>query len=212
MDVDATADTTDATTRTRPAYRVAELLGRYLGPEVLVSLQPFIVAVLGDGDGTLAGRLGWAVVIVLFCAAGPMAIREIWIHRGKVTSGRRVPKRSERLAPLSVALCVVAAGVAALHVGHAPTDLRALTWAMLVGLLIIRAITAVWKISVHTAVMAGTVTILVLVGGPWAVLAVPLVPLVAWSRVTTRAHTVAQVIAGAIMGAGVAYSVFTALT
>lgn len=212
MDVDATAGTTTGAGREEPAHRFADLLGYVLAPGFLVSVQPFIVAMDETGEGTLAGRLGWAVVIALSCAAGPMAIREIWIYRGKVTSGRRVPKRSERLAPLTVALGVVATGVAALHVGHAPTDLRALVWAMLVGLLLTRVITSFWKISVHTAVMAGTVTILVLVAGPWAALATPLVPLVAWSRVTTRAHTLAQVIGGAIMGAGVAYSVFTALT
>lgn len=212
MDVDATEDTSDETTRNALTNRFAELLGRYLGPEVLVSIQPFIVALGETGDGSLTERLGWAVVIVLSCAAGPIAIREIWIHRGKVTSGRRVSKRAERLAPLTAALGVVAAGVAALHFGHAPTDLRALVWAMLVGLMVTRVITSIWKISVHTAVMAGTVTILVLVGGPWAALATPLVPLVAWSLISTRAHTVAQVIAGAIMGSGVAYSVFTTLT
>ncbi|MFG1928920.1 hypothetical protein [Cryptosporangium sp. NPDC048952] len=212
MNVDAAADMTDEVRRGGPAYRLAKVLGVVLGPGLLVSVQPFIVALDQNGDGTLAARLAWAGVILLSCAAGPLAVREIWILRGKVTSGRRVHERTERLAPLTVALGVVAAGVAALHFGHAPADLRALVWAMLAGLLVTRVVTAVWKISVHTAVMAGTVAILVLVVGPWAALATPLVPLVAWSRVRTRAHTLAQVVAGAIMGAGVAYSVFAALT
>ncbi|GAA0275271.1 phosphoesterase PA-phosphatase [Cryptosporangium japonicum] len=210
MDRDATDD--DARHHGGSAYRFAQFLGVVLAPGLLVSVQPFIVALDHDGEGTLGERIVWAAVILLSCAIGPLTIREIWILRGKVTSGRRVHNRAERLAPLTVALGVVAAGVAALQLGHAPPDLRALVWAMLVGLAVTRVVTSAWKISVHAAVTAGTVTILVLVGGPSALLATPLIPLVAWSRVKTSAHTVAQVIGGAIMGAGVAYSVFTTLT
>jgi membrane-associated phospholipid phosphatase len=212
MDVDATTGETVEATRVGPAHRLADLVGERLRPVLLVSVQPFIVAFDPHAEGSLAARLGWAAVIALSCAAGPRGILAIWIRRGKITSGHRVRERAERLAPLTAALGLVAAGVTALQIGHAPTDLRALVWAMLVGLAITGAVTAVWKISVHTAVMAGTVTVLVLVFGPLAAITAPLVLLVAWSRVLTGDHTLAQVIAGAVMGAGVAYAVFTALT
>ena len=62
-------------------------------------------------------------------------------------------------------------------------------------------VTLVWKLSIHAAVVAGAVTILVQVFGlPLLVLA-PLVALVCWSRVALRDHTPAQTVAGAALGA-----------
>ena len=46
----------------------------------------------------------------------------------------------------------------------------------------------------------GTAVILVLVFGPVLLVAVPFVALVSWSRVWLRDHTLAQVIAGALVG------------
>jgi len=73
------------------------------------------------------------------------------------------------------------------------------------------AVTVFWKMSFHTGVAAGTVAVLITVYGPWAWLAVPLVPLIGWSRVRLAAHTTAQVIAGALVGAAIAGTVFPPL-
>ncbi|WP_438484864.1 phosphatase PAP2 family protein [Streptomyces sp. S186] len=46
--------------------------------------------------------------------------------------------------------------------------------------------------------------------GPWWLMVYPLVPLVGWSRVALRDHTIAQTIVGALVGAataGVAFAV-----
>jgi membrane-associated phospholipid phosphatase len=69
----------------------------------------------------------------------------------------------------------------------------------------------VWKISIHTAVAFGTVIILALVLGPWSTVALVLAVAVGWSRLELRAHTLAQVMGGAVVGTLVAGSVFTAL-
>jgi membrane-associated phospholipid phosphatase len=69
----------------------------------------------------------------------------------------------------------------------------------------------VWKISIHTAVAFGTVIILALVLGPWSTVALVLAVAVGWLRLELRAHTLAQVMGGAVVGTLVAGSVFTAL-
>ena len=65
--------------------------------------------------------------------------------------------------------------------------------------------------SIHTAVAAGALVILVLVYGWPLVVTAPLVAAVGWSRVALKDHTVAQVVVGALVGAAVAGGVFAAL-
>jgi membrane-associated phospholipid phosphatase len=72
-------------------------------------------------------------------------------------------------------------------------------------------VTTVWKISMHTAVAAGVCVILALVFGPWLLLTLTLPIGVGWSRVRPHAHTLAQVIAGGVLGAGIAAAIFIPL-
>jgi membrane-associated phospholipid phosphatase len=65
--------------------------------------------------------------------------------------------------------------------------------------------------SIHVAVVAGTVVILVLVFGTTWLALVPLIAAIGWARVRLGDHTPAQSLAGALLGAAVAATVFTAL-
>jgi hypothetical protein len=65
--------------------------------------------------------------------------------------------------------------------------------------------------SIHAGVAAGTVATLVAVHGPVALAGVPLVLLACWARIRLSAHTTAQVVAGALVGAVIAGAVFPAL-
>ena len=73
------------------------------------------------------------------------------------------------------------------------------------------AITTMWKISIHCAVASGSVAILALLFGPLALTGYALVALLGWSRVAVKDHTVAQVVAGAVLGAGAAALAYAAL-
>jgi membrane-associated phospholipid phosphatase len=82
---------------------------------------------------------------------------------------------------------------------------------MLVTLAGLMAITVKWKISVHSAVSSGAVAMLALAYGPWMLAGYVLVALVGWSRIALRDHTPAQVVAGAALGAAIAFATFAAL-
>jgi membrane-associated phospholipid phosphatase len=75
---------------------------------------------------------------------------------------------------------------------------------MLASVAVLAGITTVWKISIHCAVAAGSVTILALLLGPWVAPGYLLVGLTAWSRVVLKDHTAAQVVAGSLLGAAAA--------
>ncbi len=103
------------------------------------------------------------------------------------------------------------AGLGLLTAAGAPRELVALVAAMLVGLVTSLFVTLFWKLSIHTAVSAGAILILVLVFGRGFFALAPLVGLVAWARVVSGDHDVGQVLAGAALGATVAGVLFSLL-
>lgn len=116
--------------------------------------------------------------------------------------------REGRQVPLLLCLASTAVGLLILLLGHAPRDVLALDVAMLVTLITCTVITRWWKISLHSAVAGGAAATLVLIYGRWALVTVPVVALVAWARVVVRDHTLAQVVAGALVGPSVGGIVF----
>ncbi len=56
-----------------------------------------------------------------------------------------------------------------------------------------------WKISIHTAGIAGPTTFLVYYLGPVYTILYLLIPLAAWSRYKLRAHTIPQLVMGALV-------------
>ena len=131
--------------------------------------------------------------------------------RRRRLSDHHIGVREQRPLPLLVGIASVLVGLALLNAWGAPRDLVALVAAMAVGLATSLLVTLVWKVSVHTAVVAGAVAILVLVFGPTLLALAPLVALVGWARVEVGDHTPAQVVAGAGLGATVAAVVFSLL-
>lgn len=71
-------------------------------------------------------------------------------------------------------------------------------------------ITLAWKISAHTAGVAGPTTALVFVFGMWVVPLYLLSLLMIWARVRLRAHTLSQAVAGILVAILVTSLVFMA--
>lgn len=154
--------------------------------------------------------LGWGAVSALFAAVLPTVFIHLAVRRGRV-SDRHVGVIAQRLIVLAFVLASVATGIVLMALGGAPRDLIALTAAMFAALAAIAAITFWWKISVHAAVSAGGAAILALFYGAPALVLLPLVALVGWSRVKLADHTPAQVVAGAVLGVGVGMLAFAAV-
>jgi hypothetical protein len=160
-----------------------------------------VVTVLGVGwhaDGR-AG-LGWGALAAVFAAALPT----VFINRGVRTgrwADRNVGAKRARLIVLGFILASVAIGLFLLTMLGAPRMLIAYVACMLVSVAVLAAITTVWKISIHCAVASGSVCVLVLIYGLLVLPAYSLVALLAWSRVKMTDHTLAQTLAGTVLGA-----------
>jgi hypothetical protein len=183
-----------------------------LAARVTYLLEPknwLIVTVLGIGwhaDGP-AGA-GWGLLAALFAGVLPTVFISYGIRRGR-WEDRNVGTRRARLVVLGFIIASVTTGLILLAVLGAPALLTGYLAFMLVSVTGLAAITLVWKISIHCAVAAGSVTILALVYGPLLLAGYLLVGLLGWARVAVRDHTWLQAAAGSVLGgaaAALAYS------
>jgi membrane-associated phospholipid phosphatase len=202
-----TVDAPDRPASDRPAdrtaaTRVARLITEVFAPAVLLGAQLVLV-----GRHT-TGSYGWGVVGAVFAVGIPYAFVVWGVRRGRYAD-HHIPERAHRRTPLIFALGSAAVGLGLLAVAGAPRPIIALLVSGGAGLVVFGPITHWWKISLHAGIAGGTVAVLTLVYGPWALLGLPVVVLVCWSRVRLRVHTVAQVAVGGTLGALVAGTAFT---
>ena len=192
----------------RSLDRGARLVTEVLAPSVLVVVLALLVA--WQAEHSLAGTLGWGLLVALTSSALPMGV-VVWGARAGRWDGHHVNDRAGRLVPFLVLIALSAVGMAVLIAFGAPAPMLALDVAMLAGLLVTGAITLRWKVSLHTAVAGGAVVILSAAYTPLLLGLWSLVAVVGWSRVRLRAHTVAQTVVGALVGAAIGGSVYLAL-
>ncbi|SIQ60388.1 phosphatase PAP2 family protein [Micromonospora avicenniae] len=194
--------------RSGPALRLARLITELTAPAVLV---PVLMITVGwhSTRGGVAG-LGWALLAVIFVSGIPFAYIVGGVRRGRLTD-HHVGQREQRRVPLLVGLCSVVVGLVLLVGFGAPRPVVALAVAGAVGLVVAVTVSHWWKMSIHSAVAAGAMVILVLTFGARLLVVAPLLALVGWSRVRLRDHTVPQVVVGALVGGLVAGVVFAAL-
>lgn len=184
--------------------RAARLLTDLVDPKNVIAVLCLAVGAHYGWPG-----IGWGALAILFCAAIPIAFI-IATGEKKTFADRHVPERTRRykavipLIVLSVLTCFTL-----MIVGNAPAPMVSMVGAMLATIAVIWPITRYTKISVHTAVLTGALTMLGLFyGWGWGVLLSVLTPLVAWSRAQLKDHTPAQTVAGAALGVVVAAPVF----
>jgi len=140
----------------------------------------------------------------------PLTIILLGVRRGQL-SDIHIVDREQRHIPLLASILSVALGLVLLYVLPAAGEVRALTVAMLAGLVATAAVTRVWKVSIHTAVATGFAVVYGTTFGVLGWLAVLPAAAIAWSRVRLGDHTLTQVLGGALLGAIVTATVYTSL-
>lgn len=188
--------------------RLRRLVTEILAPAPVATILLFVVA--WHSTHSIGKALMWGGVAALFATIVPVLYLIQGVRRRQFTD-RHVRLREQRPVAFLVGLASLLGGLALMILLGAPRELAALVAAMGAGLLVSLLVTLVWKISVHVAVVAGAVVILVLVFGPVLMVLAPAVALVGWARVEVRDHTPVQAIAGSMLGATVAALVFIVL-
>jgi hypothetical protein len=134
------------------------------------------------------------------------------VRRGEL-GDIHMPVRETRLKPLSVMMVWLLFCTLMLKKWDAPRSLDLLLLAVLFQLSVLSLITLFWQISFHSAAISAAAATAVAIGGTtaWPITITLLVPLVGWSRVRLRRHTLRQVTAGCLVGAILALLVLVGL-
>jgi len=143
--------------------------------------------------------LALTLLTTFFAVLMPLSILVVWARRTHAHD-LDVSAMADRSQPLLVATVSYFIGIAALLLVRAPLLTSVVMLGYAVGTLFIFLVNLRWKISVHAMGVAGPITVFLFVFGLWGVLLGPLLPLVIWSRVYLKKHTVAQALVGALAG------------
>lgn len=179
---------------TRPdrATRLARWVSHIGSPPVL------IVGMMLLATSTVVGQTWTDTAVYLTCILIlPIAYIVYLVQQGKATDFD-VSVRRQRVIPMFVSLGGSILGLFYFVLASVPNLLIILAAANFLITFVIAVTTIFWKISVHSATSAaGAVLAWTLLGTPVFFLALPVI---IWSRVRLRRHTLLQTIVGALLG------------
>jgi membrane-associated phospholipid phosphatase len=185
--------------------RLAKLTSNILNP-FLVS---FIVIILLSFESTssTSSALKWSL-ISLALSVLPVFLAVVYLVRNQKLDGLFINPRQQRnkIYLLSSAWALI--GCIVMTCLGAPTLLVATFVAGLASIVLYMVINLLWKISLHTAFITASVTILTIVYSFTGALTAVLLPPVAWARIELEHHSPAQVVSGALLAAFIVVLVF----
>ena len=134
-----------------------------------------------------------------FTSIGPM-LYVLWLYATDRISDLDMSIRAERERVFGVFVLFYAVGTVVLWWLHAPVLMTATMAGYTAASLVTQYITRYWKISTHALGIVAPLIVMIYLFGWQPVPFLVLVPIVGWSRVFLRAHTLLQVIAGTALG------------
>ena len=176
----------------------AQVISTVFNP-VINSLITFSLLAWADQQLNLASKFEFAGIADLFASGLMILCLFIFIRLGLINSPD-IPDRKQRSLPLIVAGIVLFTGFVALSFAHAPRLIQGLMLCYATETLIVAIISYWWKISIHTASMACSLVALRYQFGAIIFPFYLLLLLVGQARIVLMRHTIAQAIAGALLG------------
>ena len=187
--------------RKRVANLTSNILNPFLVSLVVVLLLSFRVT------SSFVDALKWWLILVALSLL-PVYLVIVYLIRSKRIEGFFIPVREQRTK--IYLLAGVCAGIACAILPYlgAPLILIATFVVGVSAVVVFMGINLWWKISIHTAFIAASVTVLIILYGWIVAVTIVLVPLTAWARIELEHHSPAQVATGALLAASIVVAVF----
>ncbi len=182
----------------RPQISWARLISDVLSPPVIWGVLAFPIA-FREADSRDQALL-WAFTYTIMVCILPAIYIGWMVWRGHITD-IHLKERKERIRPFIVSVIGTGLAWATLSLMGAPRLLPVFALVSLVLLLTMTLVTLVWQISMHVmSIACAVVATGALYGLGPALLISPLIPVVGVARIKLRRHTLAEVIAGGLLG------------
>ena len=155
----------------------------------------------------MVDALKWWLILVALSLL-PVYLVIVYLIRSKRIEGFFIPVREQRTKVYLLSGVCAGIGCAILPFLGAPLTLIATFVAGVSAVVVFMGINLWWKVSIHTAFIAASVTVLIILYGWIVAVIIVLVPLVAWARIELEHHSPAQVATGALLAASIVVVVF----
>ena len=176
---------------------LARILSTIFNPFLSVLALCVILAHTLASSSTLSfWRL--AFLTTFFTSIGPMLFI-FWMYSTDRITDLDMSNRLERERIFGAIVVFYIAGTIALWLTHSPRLLVATLLGYTLSTVVVQYITRYWKISTHALGITAPLVVLCLLYGDEPLPLLVLIPAVCWARVYLRAHTVMQVVAGAVL-------------
>ena len=185
--------------------RIASLTSNILNP-FLVSIILILLLSFKSTSSAL-DAVKWSLISIAVSIL-PVFGGIIYLVRSQKLESAFINVRKQRTKIYLLAGVCAGIGCIILPYLEAPKELMATFVAGLSAVVVFMCVNLLWKISLHTALVTASVTILIILYGSIAAVTVVLVPLIAWSRIELKHHSLAQVITGAFLAALIVVVVF----
>jgi len=151
--------------------------------------------------------LKWSLISIALSIL-PVFVVVVYLVRNEKLEGIFIKARRQRnRIYLLATFCAVVSCVVLYYLG-APSILVAAFVSGLLAIVIFMGINLLWKISVHTAFVTASITILIILYGLVGAISAVLLPIIGWSRIELGHHSLAQVVTGALLAALIVVVVF----
>ena len=181
--------------------KIAEIISTITNPPIItIPLFLLICIVLSFDNGVFDFNkfIVLELVSLVFASILPMAIILFWAK--KLNTDKDISNRQDRFTPLIVGIVSYFIGFLISLFFNLDNFLTILLLCYSVNTGVVLMITFKWKISVHTTGLSGPVGALILLLGPYGAAFGILYPLMIWSRVLLKKHTLSQAICGGVQG------------
>jgi membrane-associated phospholipid phosphatase len=183
--------------RRRVLTDLARIVSTIFNP-FLTALALFVILAHATASDT-PGFWRMLFLCAFFTSIGPM-LYVLWLYATDRIADLDMSVRREREKVFFTFVLFYALGSLTLWLVHAPAVLIATMSAYTIAALVVQYITRYWKISTHALGITAPLVGLTYLYGQQPLPFLILIPIVGWSRVYLRAHTVLQVIAGMLLG------------
>ena len=181
--------------------KVAKAISAVTNPPIIcIPLFLIICTVLSFENGTfnISKFAVLELISLIFTSALPLAIILLWAKR--IGTDRDISNRSDRYMPLIIGIISYIIGFMICIISNLDHFLTALLLCYATNTGVVLLFTIKWKISVHTTALSGPVAALILLLGPLGAIFGVIYPVLIWSRVLLKKHTLAQAISGGVQG------------
>jgi hypothetical protein len=178
-----------------------------------IIFSPFVVGLVIillvslESTASVIDAIKWSLILIGLSIL-PIYLAVIYLVRSKKVDSIFINIRQQRHKIYALAVILGGAGSTTLFFLKAPVIILALFVSGFVGGVIFLTINLRWKISIHAAFVAALVTVMTILYGFVAIIAIVLLPLTAWARLELKHHSLAQLLTGILMAPLVIMAVF----